>query len=123
MAEAARKAGAIADRRSYPIVIGVEYKLAVDGRPMKTGRGWTASLSSAVITFDTTERLPPGTRIDLSIAWPALLDNRVGLRLCIKGSILESQSNRVTVEILRYEFRTRYLKSEAVRSTLVKLPV
>ena len=107
-------------RHAYPIVVGVEYKLAVDGRPVRIGRGRTVMLSSTLITFITAEPLPRGRRIDLVMEWPALLNGKVGLRLCIKGRVVESKANYATVEIIRYEFRTRYLKSAEVQSEMVK---
>jgi hypothetical protein len=92
--------------RSYPIFVEVEYELTHLGSA-KTGHGWTESLSSRNIEFIAAGPLPPDHRVDLSIAWPALLNGKVGLRLCIRGRITKSRDHYVSVKIERYEFRTK----------------
>ena len=91
--------------RLYPIVVEVGYKLERRGLA-RTGRGWTAGMSSTTINFLAAEPLPQDNRIDLSIAWPALLNGKVALRLCIQGRIVQSRGEWVSVEILKYEFHT-----------------
>ena len=101
--------------RAYPILVEVDYKFPHKAR---TGHGWTESISSRQIRFITAETLLPKHRIDLSIAWPALLHGKVALRLCIQGRIIESRDNCVSVEIQRYEFRTTPSKSPALSEPL-----
>lgn len=107
------EARAVADWQSYPIVVEVEYKLVPNGGFARSGHGWTTSLSSKIIQFAPEKPLPSGRRVDLSIAWPALLNYNVPLRSHITGSIVKSRTACVTVEILRYEFRTRGLNPSA----------
>jgi len=92
--------------RSYPIFVEVEYGLP-DLASGRTGNGWTESLSSKNIEFIAADPLPADQPIDLSIAWPALLNGKVGLRLCIRGRITKSRDHYVSVKIERYEFRTK----------------
>src|SRR5579862_1600716 len=96
--------------RFYPIVEKVEYTLN-QSQSGSRGCGWTIALSSKTVTLVPDDPLPPAKRIELSIAWPVLLDGEIGLRLWILGVIRESTPRRVTVEILRYEFRIRNLKA------------
>ena len=95
------------EHRWYPVVAEVEYKLVVDGESAMTGHTRTVSLSSTGVRFESNHVLPIGNPIELSIAWPVDLDDRVGLKCCVGGTIVENKLNLVTVEILRYEFRTR----------------
>ena len=90
----------------YPLDLEARYELPNE-RTSRQGR--TVSLSSSVIVFEPGESLPIGSRIALSISWPVALNNTVALRLCISGRIVENRANCVTVQILRYEFRTKGL--------------
>ena len=92
--------------RSYPIFVEVGYKLPHRGA-VRTGRGLTESMSSTCIRFVAPDELPTDTPIDLSIEWPALLNEKVGLRLCVKGRIIERRGGWVAVAVIRYEFRTK----------------
>ena len=92
--------------RFYPILVEAGYKVA-HPRTVTRGRGWTTGMFNREIRFITAEPLPQDSRIDLSIAWPALLNGNVALRLCIRGRIIKTRERSVSVEIQRYEFRTR----------------
>ena len=102
MAQQANRIGAAVT--CYPVSLQVVYKL--NGR---TGGARTLSMSSAVVRLARGELLPTRQQIELSIEWPVFLNGKVGLRLCIKGNIIESSSDCTSVEILRYEFRTKGL--------------
>lgn len=95
--------------RDYPVVAEVEYKVLVDDKPLRTGHGWTVTLSSAAVLFEPDEALNAGNYVELLVSWPALLNGKVGLRLWIRGLIGQVDGNLVTVEIIRYEYRTRRL--------------
>ena len=90
--------------RDYPVVADVEFRLSGDGSSVRRGR--TIELSSADVVFESSESLPVGQPIELSISWPVDFNDRVGLRLCVTGRIVEGQSRRVP----RFELRTRKLK-------------
>ena len=112
MPQATQEAAALP--RSYPILLEVEYKLT-DAVKLRAGRGWTASMSGTTIDLIALEELLEDSRIDLLISWPVLLNGRVGLRLWIQGRIIESSGYRVSVKIIRHEFRT---KAAAVSSAM-----
>ena len=97
--------------RAYPIVLKVDYKLP---HGAMSGHGWTASLSSKIVEFIAAEPLPLHSQINLSIAWPALLNEKVALRLCIQGQVIKSGDNCVLVQMQRYEFRTKASSSSAL---------
>lgn len=104
------------EQRSYPLISEVEYK-QVDGRGTRTGRGRTVTISTAAVVFTPDDPLAVGNGIELSIAWPVALTDRVGLRLWVRGTVVENVANRVTLEIMRYEFRTRLRRQDATSRT------
>ena len=98
------------ERRShprYPVVVEVEYVVLRGDEAVKTARGWTVDISSSGVLFEADDALPEGTRIELSLAWPARLNNDVGLELCASGRVVRKDNNRTAVCIDRHVFRTR----------------
>ena len=71
------------------------------------GVGQTLNISSNGVLFRSSDPLLlPGKRIELSISWPARLDNRCNLRLVARGRVARNAHDEVAVEIDQYEFRT-----------------
>jgi hypothetical protein len=75
---------------------------------VKTGHGRTVQLSSDRVLFESGDDLPHESTVELSIAWPARLNDTVGLQLWIQGRTVRSQNSCTAVEIERHEFRTQY---------------
>ena len=97
------------DRRScrrYPLQSDVAYKIVRHERMLEVGSGHTVNVSASGVLFKSGRALPVGTNVELSIAWPARLDNKVRLQLCIVGRTMWSDSNSTAVKIQRYAFRT-----------------
>ena len=90
----------------YPVVVEAEYRLRVRDTPIKAHTR-TVRLSSSVVILELEESFAIGQPIELSIAWPVALNERVGLRLWIRGLITEVRAEGVAVLIQRHEFRTR----------------
>jgi hypothetical protein len=65
----------------------------------------TCNLSSGGVFLKTKHALPIVKRIQLLIDWPAKLDNRLSLRLLVKGRVLRSTEEGTAVRVLAYEFR------------------
>jgi len=65
------------------------------------------NISSAGVRFTTERILSPGARMELSIDWPALLDNSCLMKLIIQGCVARSDTNAAVVKVEHYEFRTR----------------
>jgi len=89
--------------RSYRLA----YRLMRRGRVVETGQGRTVNLSSSVIHIATETAVPIGFDIEVLIAWPARIDERVPLNLHVRGRTLRAEGNRTAVEIRHHEFRTR----------------
>ena len=70
------------------------------------GRGSTVNMSSSGVLFTTDNELTPGRRIQLSIHWPAQLDDTCPLKLVATGRVVRAEEGRAALEIQQYEFRT-----------------
>ena len=74
-----------------------------------TGSGTTLNISSRGILFTTAEKLPVGSRVDLSINWPVCLEDTCPLQLVVTGHVVRAESKQAVVRIDHYEFKTRGL--------------
>lgn len=95
-----------ADR--FPIERDLRYKILskrTSGEP-EEGLGTTVNISSNGVLFTTDQVIIPGKRIEVSISWPAQLDNRCQLKLVARGRVARIENGQVAVEIQQYEFRT-----------------
>ena len=102
--------------REFPISLEMQYQLVSDGTPKIRGVGRTLWISSRQIIFEADTTLSPGTELEITIAWPARLDERVGLQLWVRGIVLHKLSQGVTAEIRKYQFRTRGIARMAAAS-------
>ena len=84
----------------------IRYRVMDQEQIIAVGNGKTFNLSSSGVAFATEQELPAGGFIELSIAWPALLENRCPLQLIGFGRILRSSGGAVASTIEQYEFRT-----------------
>ena len=73
----------------------------------EAGTGKTINMSSSGVLFVTDQMLLPGRRLEISISWPAQLNNACPLKLVAKGRIVRVEDGRTAVEIQQYEFRTQ----------------
>ena len=94
------------DRR-YQIEAELEYRVIVEEKIAETGNGRTVNFSSRGILFESDCALAVGSDMELSVAWPVMLNNEVALKLCVSGAVARSEGNRHAIRILRYEFRLR----------------
>jgi len=98
------------ERRSndrFPIENQLRYKLVEPRRIAQTGDGRTVNMSSSGILFTAAEQLPVGQRVELSVDWPAQLNEHCGLKLVALGRVVRSGEEAAAVRIEKYDFRTR----------------
>lgn len=110
------------DRRSnqrYPVNAAIDYKIVLRNRMVLTGLGRIVNISSGGVLVDTTNCLPMGVEIELSIAWPASLNGVAALKVHVIGQTVRGQGNCTAVVIRKYEFRTRGKLSSEPRSATV----
>ena len=84
----------------------IRYRVLEQDKIIAVGSGKTINLSSNGVEFVTEHDLPTGSFIELSIAWPALLENRCPLQLIGFGRVLRCAQGTVASTIEQYEFRT-----------------
>jgi hypothetical protein len=94
-----------ADR--FPIEREVRYRVLSKRSGGEEGTGKTINISSNGVLFTTDQILVPGKRLELSISWPAQLDNKCQLKLVARGRVARLEQGRAAVEIQQYEFRTQ----------------
>jgi CheY-like chemotaxis protein len=107
--DGAGKAGG-ADRRTnarFPCRLAVSYQ-ALE-HPFLSGvtTSETLNISSKGLLFSTEEALQPGQLLQVSVDWPARLENQVPLKLVAEGRIVRNLNGQAAMRIDKYEFRTR----------------
>ncbi len=103
-----------ADRRSsdrFPIERELRYKVLSKKNNEEFGVGKTVNMSSNGVLFTTDQLLLPGRRVEVSISWPAQLNNRCALRLVARGRVVRFDDGRAAMEIQQYEFKTQAMAS------------
>ena len=98
------------DRRGadrFPIEREVRYKVLSKKSADEAGSGRTINMSSNGVLFTSDHMLLPGRRLELSISWPAQLDNKCALKLVARGRVVRFEEGRAAIEIQQYEFRTQ----------------
>ena len=98
------------DRRHsdrFPVEREVRYRVLNKRSGEETGEGKTINISSSGVWFTAEHVLLPGRRLELSISWPAQLDNRCALKLVARGRVVRFVAGRAAIEIQQYEFRTQ----------------
>lgn len=98
------------DRRHsdrFPIEREVRYRVLNKRSGEEEGEGHTINISSAGVLFTAQHILLPGKRLELSISWPAQLNNKVGLKLVARGRVVRFENGCAAIEIQQYEFRTQ----------------
>lgn len=89
----------------YPVRMELRFK-TYDRVPC-VGAGAAEQMSSRELVFRSDQPLKRGTKLELSLAWPALLDQHVLLQLVVSGEVVWSQGSILGVAIWKYHFRTR----------------
>lgn len=79
-------------------------------------------MSSRQIIFEGNLSVPSGTEVEITVAWPARLDERVGLQLWIRGCVLHTLAHGITAEIRKYQFRTRSIARETSGAPACRQP-
>ncbi|HXM43851.1 MAG TPA: PilZ domain-containing protein [Bryobacteraceae bacterium] len=105
-----RPAPAMERRAALRFAIGQElvYKI-LDHRAAtpESGVGRTLDISSGGVRFETVQRLHPGKRVELSVNWPAQLDDGCPLKFVALGRVVRAEDTWAAMHIEQYEFRTR----------------
>jgi CheY-like chemotaxis protein len=78
-------------------------------KPFVSGQGTseTLNISSKGVLFRADEALEPGQLIQISVDWPARLENQIPLKLVAEGRVVRNIKGVAAMTIEKYEFRTR----------------
>ena len=91
----------------FPMDRDVRFKVMNKKTGEEVGGGKTLNMSSGGVLFHTENNLLPGRRLELTISWPAQLNNTCALKLVARGRIVRVEGGKAAVEIQQYEFRTQ----------------
>jgi CheY-like chemotaxis protein len=105
-----------AERRTsarFPCRLAVSYQ-TLEG-PMIAGQGTseTLNISSKGVLFTTAHELETGKLVQISVDWPARLENHIPLKLVAEGRIVRCAAGEAAMRIDKYEFRTRRVRTQA----------
>lgn len=93
--------------QSYRIRVPLQFELLFGQQVVSAGIGHSVEISSAMIQFEVSYRVPPDVPIKLYVEWPVRIENRVGLTFEIWGRTVRSRDGYTAAAIERYDFRTR----------------
>jgi PilZ domain len=91
----------------FPMHRELRYKLLEGEAIIASGGGATCDMSSGGVAFTADRPLATGAFIEISISWPAALEDGCPMRLIVYGKVLRSGLNRSVSTIEKYEFRTQ----------------
>lgn len=98
----------LAERRAksrYPLDLSVRFRFCSAGTAF-SGQGLAVNISSGGILVESEDRVIEGAMLELSIAWPSLLDGRIPLQLLAVGRVLRHGTSHFAAMFERHEFRT-----------------
>jgi DNA-binding NarL/FixJ family response regulator len=111
--------GSAADRRTnarFPCRLAVTYQALEHPFFSGVATSETLNISSKGLLFATEQALQPGQLLQVSVDWPARLENQVPLKLVAEGRIVRNLDGYTAMSIDKYEFRTRRLKPQSTAS-------
>ena len=114
------KQQASSDRRHsdrFPIEREVRYRVLSKRTGDESGEGSTLNMSSAGILFTTPKVLLPGRCMEISVSWPAQLNQKCALKLVARGRIVRYEDGVAAMEIQQYEFRTQAASGDSLGSS------
>ena len=108
-----RLARLFGDRRfsqRYPIIAELEYRVVQDDLVTGGGAGRSVNLSAGGMLFESENMLTPGAEVELTVAWPVLLNDKIALNLCVLGVVARSDGALHAISFREHEFclRGRY---------------
>jgi hypothetical protein len=91
--------------RRFPIERPVSFQVLNGREQGRQGRGQTVNIGSRGVLLAVEFPVAEGILVEVSLQWPAKLDNRSELKLVLRGSVVRTEGNRIAVRIQKHEFR------------------
>ena len=114
--------GVYAERRSqvrYPIGLPVTFRSLDKMNLSCEGQALNISKAGVFVTYP--KQLKVGTRVELRILWPFLLDRRPPLQLFALGKVVRSAPSGFAVVFRQYQFRTTKEPSSQLKFLVAKV--
>jgi PilZ domain len=105
-------------KKRFGIVLPLTYKV-VKGKG-GAGSGTTINISSTGVLFTTDPALVPGLHVELSLPWPAMLNDTVPMKLVIEATVIRASATEAAAKIRSYEFRTQRQKPRTHATNVVE---
>jgi len=103
------------ERRSkirYPVSLNVKYRTV--GRSNRvSGVGRTMNMSSGGLLIAADQHTQLGSRIELNIEWPSMLDGQIPLQLVAVGKVVRCMESGFALSFTQYQFRTMSRKLQS----------
>jgi DNA-binding NarL/FixJ family response regulator len=102
-----------AERRNharFPCRLAVSYQTLEQPIISGTGTSETLNVGSKGLLFTSNEQFHAGQLIQVSLEWPARLENQIPLKLVAEGRIIRNSNGQTAMTIEKYEFRTRRMR-------------
>lgn len=121
-AEEDKKASERRNNARFPCRLAVSYQTLE--APVLAGQGVseTLNISSKGLLFTSDEKFQTGQLVQVSLDWPARLENQIALKLVAEGRIVRNSNGQTAMTIEKYEFRTRRTANGTVRQDKTNRP-
>ena len=118
--EAEKRASERRTNARFPCRLAVSYQTLE--HPILAGQGVseTLNISSKGLLFTSNEKFESGQLVQVSLDWPALLENQIPLKLVAEGRIVRNSNGQTAMTIDKYEFRTRKVPRAAAPAAVAK---
>src|SRR5260370_17167971 len=90
-------------KRRFPMEREVRYKALYNPQVAQTGTGKSLNISSKGIWFTTEDFLTTGIQVELSMDWPALLNDSCPMKLIIYGYLLPTINHAAAAAIAPHD--------------------
>lgn len=94
-------------RQRFDIECEMRFRLLDSRRHLPLQLGKTVNISSKGVLFEAGMELPVGKRVELTISWPARLNDRCRLKMIAVGRIIRNDRGKTAALIQKHEFRTQ----------------
>ena len=96
-------------RARYPVQLPARYRGLDRGKRIE-GVGLTVNMSSRGLLITCQHHLQLGTRLEVLINWPSLLESTIPLQLVATGNVIRCEGFSFALEFSQYQFRTMKTK-------------
>lgn len=101
-------------RARYTIALNARYRTVGRRKGRIAGIARTQNVSSGGVLLLSQHELPVGTRVDIAMEWPFLLNGATPLQLTARGTVVRCQARLLAVQLENVQFRTLKRRPEQI---------